>query len=72
LGHTPIGSTVLRLLRALLPLAMLGVSKPIVNGVVAWITRHSGNLGGIRQRDCKTGYTTTSWMAPGAGGRDSN
>jgi hypothetical protein len=62
----------LRLLRALLPLAMLGVSKPIVNGVVACITRHSGNLAGMRKGHSKSGYTTTSWMAPGAGGRDSN
>src|ERR1035441_9890610 len=42
-----VASTVFRLFRALLPLAMLWVSKLIIDGVVAWITRHSGNLVGI-------------------------
>src|ERR1022692_4956148 len=42
-----VASTVFRLFRALLPLAMLWVSKLIIDGVVAWITRHSGNLAGI-------------------------
>src|SRR3974377_1170006 len=32
-----------RLFRALLPLAMLWVSKLIIDGVVAWIARRSGN-----------------------------
>jgi ATP-binding cassette subfamily B protein len=40
-------STVFRLLRALLPLAMLWVSKLIIDGVVAWITRCGGILAGI-------------------------
>jgi ATP-binding cassette subfamily B protein len=40
-------STVFRLLRALLPLAMLWVSKLIIDGVVAWITRRGGILAGI-------------------------
>ena len=40
-------STVFRLLRALLPLAMPWVSKVIIDGVVAWITRRSGILAGI-------------------------
>ena len=39
-----VASTVFRLFRALLPMAMLWVSKLIIDGVVAWITRHSGNL----------------------------
>jgi ATP-binding cassette subfamily B protein len=42
-----VASTVFRLFRALLPLAMLWVSKLIIDGVVAWITRRSGNPGGI-------------------------
>jgi hypothetical protein len=42
-----VASTVFRLFRALLPLAMLWVSKLIIDGVVAWIMRHSGNLVGI-------------------------
>ena len=42
-----VASTVFRLFRALLLLAMLWVSKLIIDGVVAWITRHSGNLVGI-------------------------
>ena len=42
-----VASTVFRLFRALLPLAMLWVSKLIIDGVVAWITRGSGNLAGI-------------------------
>src|SRR5450631_249297 len=40
-------SVVFRLCRALLPLAMLWVSKLIIDGVVGWITRHSGNLAAI-------------------------
>src|SRR5438105_1017307 len=40
-------STVFRLFRALLPLAMLWVSKLIIDGVVAWISRGRGNLAGI-------------------------
>jgi ATP-binding cassette subfamily B protein len=39
-----LGSTVLRLLRGLLPLAMLWVSKLILDAVVARIARHSGSL----------------------------
>ena len=35
---------VLRLVRALLPLAMLVVSKLILDGVVAWIRRGNGNI----------------------------
>ena len=42
-----VASTVFRLFRALLPLAMLWVSKLIIDGVVAWITRRSGNPGDI-------------------------
>jgi ATP-binding cassette subfamily B protein len=42
-----VGSTVFRLFRALLPLAMLWVSKLIIDGVVAWITRGGGILAGI-------------------------
>src|SRR5674476_32419 len=42
-----VASGLFRLFRALLPLAMLWVSKLIIDGVVAWITRHSGNLAGI-------------------------
>jgi len=36
-------TTALRLVRALLPLAMLWVSKLIIDGVVAWIKRGNGN-----------------------------
>jgi ATP-binding cassette subfamily B protein len=39
-----VASTVFRLFRALLPLAMLWVSKLIIDGVVAWISRGRGNL----------------------------
>jgi ATP-binding cassette subfamily B protein len=42
-----VASTVFRLVRALLPLSMLWVSKLIIDGVVAWISRHSGNPLGI-------------------------
>jgi ATP-binding cassette subfamily B protein len=42
-----VASTVFRLFRALLPLAMLWVSKLIIDGVVAWITRRSGHLADI-------------------------
>src|SRR4249920_824351 len=42
-----LASVVFRLFRALLPLAMLWVSKLIIDGVVAWISRRSGNLAGI-------------------------
>jgi ATP-binding cassette subfamily B protein len=42
-----VASTVFRLFRALLPLAMLWVSKLIIDGVVAWITHRSGILAGI-------------------------
>jgi len=42
-----LASTVFRLFRALLPLAMLWVSKLIIDGVVAWITRKNGNLADI-------------------------
>src|SRR5664279_603270 len=38
-----VASTLFRLVRALLPLSMLWVSKLIIDGVVAWISRHSGN-----------------------------
>ena len=38
-----LGTTILRLIRALLPLAMLWVSKLILDGVVARITRRSGH-----------------------------
>src|SRR5665647_1481114 len=38
-----VASGLFRLFRALLPLAMLWVSKLIIDGVVAWITRHKGN-----------------------------
>ncbi len=40
-------STVFRLFRALLPLAMLWVSKLIIDGVVGWISRGRGNLADI-------------------------
>jgi ATP-binding cassette subfamily B protein len=42
-----VANTVFRLFRALLPLAMLWVSKLIIDGVVAWITRRGGILAGI-------------------------
>ncbi len=42
-----VATTVFRLFRALLPLAMLWVSKLIIDGVVAWNTRGRGNLEGI-------------------------
>ena len=42
-----LASIVFRLLRALLPLAMLWVSKLIIDAVVGWISRGSGNLPGI-------------------------
>ncbi len=42
-----VASTVFRLFRALLPLAMLWVSKLIIDGVVAWISRGRGNLADI-------------------------
>lgn len=40
-------TTVLRLLRALLPLAMLWVSKLILDGVVGWIRRGNGDSAGL-------------------------
>jgi ATP-binding cassette subfamily B protein len=40
-------TTLLRLVRALLPLAMLWVSKLILDGVVAWIRRGNRNAGGL-------------------------
>uniref|UniRef100_Q01Y17 ABC transporter related n=1 Tax=Solibacter usitatus (strain Ellin6076) TaxID=234267 RepID=Q01Y17_SOLUE len=42
-----LASIVFRLLRALLPLGMLWVSKLIIDAVVGWISRGSGNLPGI-------------------------
>ena len=42
-----LASIIFRLVRALLPLAMLWVSKLIIDGVVAWITRGRGDLAGI-------------------------
>jgi len=42
-----LASIVFRLVRALLPLAMLWVSKLIIDGVVAWSTRGRGNLASI-------------------------
>lgn len=42
-----VATTVFRLFRALLPLAMLWVSKLIIDGVVAWNARGGGNLEGI-------------------------
>jgi ATP-binding cassette subfamily B protein len=42
-----LASIVFRLVRALLPLAMLWVSKLIIDSVVAWSTRGRGNLAGI-------------------------
>jgi ATP-binding cassette, subfamily B, bacterial len=40
-------TTVLRFVRALLPLAMLWVSKLILDGVVAWIKRGNGDAAGL-------------------------
>ena len=40
-------TTALRLVRALLPLAMLWVSKLILDGVVAWIKRRNGDSAGL-------------------------
>jgi ATP-binding cassette, subfamily B, bacterial len=40
-------TTGLRLVRALLPLSMLWVSKLILDGVVAWIKRGNGNAAGL-------------------------
>jgi|HubBroStandDraft_1064217.scaffolds.fasta_scaffold04010_3 ATP-binding cassette subfamily B protein len=40
-------TTLLRLVRALLPLAMLWISKLILDGVVAWIKRGNGNAAGL-------------------------
>jgi ATP-binding cassette, subfamily B, bacterial len=40
-------TSALRLVRALLPLAMLWVSKLILDGVVAWIRRGSGHAAGL-------------------------
>jgi ATP-binding cassette subfamily B protein len=42
-----LASAVFRLLRALLPLAMLWVSKLIIDAVVGWISRGSGSLPAI-------------------------
>jgi ATP-binding cassette, subfamily B, bacterial len=42
-----LASIVFRLFRAMLPLAMLWVSKLIIDSVVAWITRRGGNVAGI-------------------------
>ena len=42
-----LASVFFRLFRALLPLAMLWVSKVIIDGVVAWISRGIGTLSGI-------------------------
>ncbi len=42
-------TTALRLVRALLPLAMLWVSKLILDGVVAWIKRGNGDSAGLRK-----------------------
>ena len=42
-----LATAVFRLLRALLPLAMLWVSKLIIDAVVGWISRGSGNLASI-------------------------
>src|ERR1035438_3220444 len=44
-----VASVIFRLFRALLPLAMLWVSKLIIDGVVAWITRRSGHLAAVWQ-----------------------
>src|ERR1035438_6492806 len=40
-------TTALRLIRALLPLAMLWVSKLILDSVVAWIKRGNGDAAGL-------------------------
>ncbi|HWB84030.1 MAG TPA: ABC transporter ATP-binding protein [Bryobacteraceae bacterium] len=40
-------SVILRFLRALLPLAMLWVSKLILDAIVGWITHHSGTLAAV-------------------------
>src|SRR6187549_139466 len=42
-----LASMLFRLFRALLPLAMLWVSKLIIDGVVGWISQGSGNPAGI-------------------------
>jgi ATP-binding cassette subfamily B protein len=42
-----VAGIVLRLFRAVLPLAILWVSKLIVDAVVRWITHHTGNLTAI-------------------------
>src|SRR5215471_2681975 len=42
-----LATAVLRLVRALIPLAMLWVSKLILDAVVAWISRHDGSISGI-------------------------
>src|SRR5947199_781822 len=42
-----LATAVFRLLRALLPLAMLWVSKLIIDAVVGWISRGSGNVASI-------------------------
>src|SRR5262245_47593691 len=42
-----LATTALRLIRALLPLAMLWVSKLILDAVVAWISHHNGTMAGI-------------------------
>jgi ATP-binding cassette, subfamily B, bacterial len=42
-----LATAVFRLLRAVLPLAMLWVSKLIIDAVVGWISRGTGNLAGI-------------------------
>jgi ATP-binding cassette subfamily B protein len=39
-----VGSVVLRLLRALMPLAMLWVPKLIIDATVAWVSHHDGSL----------------------------
>jgi hypothetical protein len=40
-------AAIFRLLRALLPLGMLWVSKLIIDAVVGWISRGSGNLAAV-------------------------
>src|SRR5947209_4332080 len=42
-----LATAVLRLCRALLPLAMLWVSKLIIDGVVAWVSRGTGTLNSV-------------------------
>ena len=42
-------TTAMRLVRALLPLAMLWVSKLILDGVVVWIKRGNGDAAGLRK-----------------------